>query len=287
MELKRAQRKQAKIRLNLSAPSGGGKTYGALLLAKGLAGDWSKVVLIDTENKSASLYDHLGEFNVIDLSPDFTPEKYIAAIKMGEDAGMSVIVIDSTTHEWACLIEENQLLADTKFRGNSWSAWSVTTPRHDRFLNAILQSKCHIITCTRSKTDTVMGEDKKVRKVGLKDMQRDGWEYELTVSLTIDRDSHMAIASKDRTNLFEGTKPFKITEKTGELIRDWCEKGKEIDAKDVLTKQHPQYGNVVTALSGNYTMPQIAAKYTVSEEVKEQLINDVMALKTKQDGTAS
>jgi hypothetical protein len=75
--------------------------------------------------------------------------------------------------------------------------------------------------------ETVMGEDRKVKKVGMKDLQRDGWEYELTVSLTIDRDTHMAIASKDRTELFEGKDPFVITEQTGELIRQWCEKGIE------------------------------------------------------------
>jgi hypothetical protein len=59
----------------------------------------------------------------------------------------------------------------------------------------------------------------------MKDLQRDGWEYELTISLNIDRDTHLAIPSKDRTNLFEGTQPFLITEKTGEMIKDWCESG--------------------------------------------------------------
>jgi hypothetical protein len=59
----------------------------------------------------------------------------------------------------------------------------------------------------------------------MKDLQRDGWEYELTISLNIDRDTHLATPSKDRTNLFEGTQPFLITEKTGELIKDWCESG--------------------------------------------------------------
>jgi hypothetical protein len=73
--------------------------------------------------------------------------------------------------------------------------------------------------------ETVMGEDRKVKKVGMKDMQRDGWEYELTVSLSIDRDTHMAIASKDRTELFEGKEPFIITEATGTMIRKWCETG--------------------------------------------------------------
>lgn len=224
MELRKASRKQVKLRLNISAPSGAGKTYSALLMAKGLAKDWNKIAVIDTENESASLYSNLGDFNVINLT-EYSPEKYIQAVNTCVDAGMEVIILDSTTHEWATLIEENELLAQSKFRGNTWSAWSQTTPRHDRFIQAVLQCKAHVITCTRSKMETIMGDDKKVKKVGMKDVQREGWEYELTVSLNIDRDTHMAIPSKDRTNLFEGKNPFIITEDTGKLIADWCNSG--------------------------------------------------------------
>lgn len=225
LQLKKATRKQVKLRLNISAPSGAGKTYSALRMAKGLVGSWDKVAVIDTENGSASLYSNLGDFSVIDLTPPFTPEKYIQALNMCIDAGIECVIIDSTTHEWSCLIEENQLLADARFRGNTWSAWSQTTPRHDKFINSILHSPVHVITCTRSKMETVMTDDKKVKKVGMKDVQREGWEYELTISLNIDRDTHMAMASKDRTNLFEGKNPFLITEETGEEIANWCNSG--------------------------------------------------------------
>ena len=225
IQLKKATRKQVKLRLNISAPSGAGKTYSALRMAKGLCGDWSKVAVIDTENGSASLYSDLGDFNVIDLIPPFRPETYTDALNACVNAGMEVVIIDSTTHEWACLIEENELLAQSKFRGNTWSAWSQTTPRHDKFINSILHSPVHVITCTRSKMETIMGDDKKVKKVGMKDVQREGWEYELTISLNIDRDTHLAIPSKDRTNLFEGKNPFLITEETGKQIADWCNSG--------------------------------------------------------------
>lgn len=197
-------------------------------MAKGIAGSWEKIAVIDTENGSASLYSHLGDFSTIDLSAPYTPERYMQAIDTCIAAGIECIVIDSSTHEWngagGC-IEMNEKIAQSKFKGNTWSAWSVTTPRHDEFVNKILQSNCHIITCTRSKMETVMGEDKKVKKVGMKDMQREGWEYELTVSLSIDRDTHTAIASKDRTEIFEGKDPFIITEATGRAIKEWCDVG--------------------------------------------------------------
>lgn len=255
MELKKAARKQVKLRLNISAPSGAGKTYSALRMAKGICGDWSKIAVIDTENGSASLYSNLGEFNVIDMTAPFTPEKYIEAIKTCEAAGMEVIILDSTTHEWNCLLEENEALAQAKFRGNTWSAWSKTTPRHDRFVNTVLQSTAHVITCTRSKMETVQvdnGTRKEVKKLGLKDQQRDGWEYELTVSLNIDRDTHFAIPSKDRTNIFEGKNPFLITEETGELIRDWCNSGAADKPGDVKLKEAttlPELANVYKSLS--------------------------------------
>ena len=241
MKLQKATRKKVKLRLNLSAPSGAGKTYSALKLAKGLVGEWSKIAVIDTENGSASLYEHLGDFNTIDLQPPFSPERYIQAIDMCLTAGMECIIIDSSSHEWSgpggCL-EINENLANAKYRGNTWSAWNETTPRHDAFVSKVLHAPVHIITCTRSKMETVMTDDKKVKKVGMKDIQREGWEYELTVSLNIDRDTHKAIASKDRTELFDNKELFLITEKTGELIRDWCERGvdTEQELQDAVAK---------------------------------------------------
>ncbi len=237
MQLRKATRKQVKLRLNISGPSGAGKTYSALRMAYGLVGEWDKIAVIDTENGSASLYSHLGDFNTLDLEPPFSPEKYIQAIDVCINAGAECIVIDSSSHEWngpgGCL-EINDRLAAAKYKGNTWSAWNETTPRHDAFVSKVLHSPVHIITCTRSKMETVMGEGKKVHKVGMKDQQREGWEYELTVSLNVERDTHMATASKDRTNLFEGKEPFIITEQTGKVIREWCEAGidprQEVDA---------------------------------------------------------
>jgi hypothetical protein len=247
MKLEKATRKKSFLKLNLSAPSGAGKTMSALLMAKGLVRDWNKVAVIDTENGSASLYSHLGDFNTIDLQPPFTPQRYIEAIDTCLKADMECIILDSSSHEWSgsggC-IEANEKLAQARYKGNTWSAWNETTPLHDSFVQKVLQSRCHFITCTRSKMETVMGDDKKVKKVGMKDIQRDGWEYELTVSLSIDRDTHMAIASKDRTNLFESKPPFIITEETGKMIAEWCDSG--LDAVTEIDRSIALLANVET-----------------------------------------
>jgi hypothetical protein len=274
MQLKKATRKQVKLRLNLSGPSGSGKTMSALRMAYGMSGDWSKIAVIDTENGSASLYSHLGDFNTIDLVPPFTPERYIEAINLCEANGIEVIIIDSSTHEWNCLLDENDKLAQSRFKGNTWSAWSVTTPRHDAFVNKVMQSKCHVITCTRSKMETVMGDDKRVKKVGMKDMQREGWEYELTVSLNIDRDTHLAVASKDRTNLFENQSPFIITEQTGAKILEWCMSGVEVIPEKPKPNQK-QLDTLVTRIeSGDKeALEKAIATFDLTEEQIELLNN--------------
>lgn len=131
--------------------------------------------MIDTEVGSSNNYSHLGEFNVLELTAPFSPEKFIEAIKTCEDAGMEAIIIDSVSHEWegkgGCL-EINDDLAKSKFKGNTWAAWSEVTPRHQKFIEAIVQSKAHIITTSRSKTDTAI-VDGKPKKVGIKDIQRE------------------------------------------------------------------------------------------------------------------
>jgi hypothetical protein len=207
MELRKATRQKAKIRLGLSAVAGGGKTYSAILIAQGLCGDLNKVCIIDTENGSADLYANLGDFNVLPLTAPYTPERYVEAILTCERAGMEVIVIDSVTHEWdgkgGCLEIVSSL-------GGKYQDWAKVTPRHQKFLDAILQSKCHVITTVRRKQDYEMTKiDGKmtVEKGGLKEITREGFEYELTTNLELDT-RHHATASKDRTGLFMGHPEF-------------------------------------------------------------------------------
>lgn len=228
MELRKATRKKAKIRLGLSAVSGAGKTYSAILIAKGLCGDLGKVAVIDTENGSADLYAHLGHFNVLPLTAPFTPERYIEAIRMCEKAGMEVIIIDSISHEWD---GKGGCLEIVESLGGKYQDWAKVTPRHQAFLEAILHSPSHIITTVRRKQDYEMTKDSngriKVEKGGLKEITREGFEYELTINLEMDL-KHNAWTSKDRTGLFIDKPAFVPSEKTGELIAQWCEQGEEV-----------------------------------------------------------
>ena len=234
MKIRKASKKQSKLRVGLSAPSGAGKTLSSLLIAGGMA-DWDKIALIDTENGSGDQYANnkefkIGEFNIITLKAPFSPERYIEAIETCEDAGMDIIIIDSVTHEWegsgGCL-EINEKTARSKFKGNTWSAWSDTGIRHQKFLNKIVQSTSHVITTVRNKVETSM-EGGKVIKLGTKEVTREGFEYELTVNFDIDRSSHMATPSKDRTSIFEGTDGFLPSKETGKQLIAWAMDGEEV-----------------------------------------------------------
>lgn len=228
--LRKATRQKSKLRIGMSGPSGSGKTYSALLLAKGIATDMSKVAIIDTENGSADLYSQLGDYNVLTLQAPYSPDRYIDAINECIKSGAEVLIIDSVSHEWegkGGLLESNELIAKTKFKGNTWAAWSETTPKHQRFLESIITAPVHVITTARSKTDMIQTEDKKIKKVGMKEIQREGFEYELTLNFNIDRDGHHAMASKDRTGMFIDKDPFVITEEIGKQLKEWAEAGIE------------------------------------------------------------
>lgn len=273
MELRKATRQQAKIRLGLSAVSGGGKTYSAILIAKGLAkGDLSKVALIDTENGSGDLYADLGDYNVLPLAAPYSPENYIKAIKVCEDASMEVIIIDSITHEWD---GKGGVLEIQNALGGRYQDWANVTPRHQKFLDTLLQSKAHIITTVRRKQDYTMEKDAsgklKVEKAGLKEITREGFEYELTVNLELDT-RHMATSSKDRTGLFAGQPEFIPSEETGKLILQWCESGAAPIVRDIK-KELRSAKNLIElqAIYNSLSADDKAAYVTVKDDMKIKL----------------
>ena len=246
MNLRQSSKKQAKIKLSLQGCSGCGKTYSSLLLAYGITNSWSKIAIIDTEHGSADLYAHLGNYNVLTLKKPYTPENYISAIEVCENAGMEVIIIDSLSHCWEYLLEFHSNL-----QGNSFTNWGKITPRQNNLMNKILTSNSHIIATMRTKQDYVLNEKngKMIpEKVGLKAVMRDGIDYEFTIVLDIDM-KHNAKASKDRTNLFMDKPEFIITPETGKAILDWCNEETNIENMNLFINYNSKFinhGNTAT-----------------------------------------
>jgi len=282
MQIRKAERTKAKIKLAIEGPSGSGKTYSSLLIAKGLANQFNKVCIIDSENNSADLYAHLGDYNVISISDPFSPEKYIEAIQTAEKAGMEVIIIDSLSHAWEYLVEFHANLS-----GNSFANWGKVTPRQRKLIQKILSSSSHIIATMRVKQDYVLTENKKGKlepqKVGLKSVQRDGVDYEFTIVFRLDH-SNFASTTKDRTGQFWNTPDFKITEETGQTVRKWCESGTSVDNIRDRISETKSLQELLDLYKQN---PKVAAQFQEDfsqrrEELAEQSIN---SFKPSQNGT--
>lgn len=230
MQLQVASRKKAKIKLSISAPTGFGKTYSALLLAFGITNDWTKIAVIDTENASAELYSDLGKYNVIAITPDYTVDKFCEAVKLCTDAGMEVIIVDSTYHYWhgkGGMLEYNNNL------GGRYQDWAKTNKVYAKWLDTILQTPVHFICTSRKKQayEIVKNDGKTtVEKKGMEDEVRNGFDYEQTIAFNIINDKHFVEAGKDRTRLFTGKQEFVITSETGKIIKDWCDSGIEVVA---------------------------------------------------------
>lgn len=288
MKLTKAERHQVKLRLGLSGASGFGKTYSALLLAYGITNDWSKIAVIDTENGSASLYSHLGDYNTLTLEEPFNPERYIEAINTCEKSGMEVIIIDSISHEWSgkngCLELHEQL-------GGKFQDWARITPRHQAFVNKIIQSSCHIITTVRRKVDYSMDADmngkSKVVKHGTKEITREGFEYELTANFELINDKHLAKASKDRTGLFMDKPEFIINSATGKKLMEWCNKGISLSK----IQEEIMKCETIEALKQLYTKypsfqkemhPLIMEKKGQLDDINNQLISSKQVVKSNE-----
>lgn len=271
---RKAQRKQAKLKIGLSAPSGAGKTYSALLMAYGMCGDWEKVAVIDTENGSAELYSHLGGFSVCPIAPPFTPKKYIAAINEAVSAGFEVLIIDSLSHAWSGeggLLEMKDRATKASNSGNSFTAWRDVTPEHNRLVDAILQSDIDVILTLRAKSDYVITDDngkKSIKKVGLAPIFRDGLEYELTVFFDLSQE-HIATASKDRTELFDGQN-FKPTAETGKQLSEWRNGGAAVTQK-IRTK----FDIIKEIISDSEFVMDDVNDFIVSQWGKEIDVNDL------------
>jgi hypothetical protein len=226
-EFKRAERTQVKVRIAMIGPSGSGKTYSALRLAKGMGG---KTALIDTENRRSEYYATEFDFDVLQLNPPFTPERYIEAITAAESAGYDNLIIDSISHEWmgtGGLLQDKDKMTDK----NDFTKWGKLTPRHDRFIDKIVRCNLHLIVTLRGKDEYVLTSNENgkqtPKKIGMGAQQRDGLEYECTVSFMMDQEKHVAEVMKDNTHLFEG-KYDVLTEEHGKLLKQWASEGIDV-----------------------------------------------------------
>ncbi len=235
---KKAKREQIWLKVLLAGPSGSGKTYSALRVATGIAKKAkSRIAAIDTENGRIRYYANEFDFDDMQLSEPYSPEKFIEAIGRAIDGGYKVLIVDNITHEWNYCLEVH-----SKMPGNSYTNWSKITPRHDAFMEKIIQSPLHLIATVRGKDEYVLEQKdgKQVpKKIGKGFRQRDDVEYNYTVTFNIDQQNHVADATKDNTHLFEG-KYEVLTEKDGEALYNWANTGDKPEPKPAPAQARPE-----------------------------------------------
>jgi len=145
-------RKQAKLRMALMGVSGSGKTLGALFIAYGITGDWSKIALIDTEHERGRFYAArtdlgTGAFMYAVLNPPYSPEKYKALVKEAADlvGTNGVVIVDSFSHAWnneGGILEIKDKIAAQAGK-NSYTAWNEAGKEQNKLVNTILAVDWH------------------------------------------------------------------------------------------------------------------------------------------------
>lgn len=222
---------QSKIVLGIAGQSGEGKTYTALLIARGMVDKASEIGFLDTENKRGSLYADIldGKFMIGDLYPPFSPNRYAQAIQEFQDAGVKVLVIDSVTHEWegtgGCDDIANAPKADGSPR--KVANWIEAKRQHKQFMNVLLQSNMDIICCIRAREKTDFKDPTKPVSLGVLPVCEKNFMFEMTASflmLNEGKNQHfLKMPSFLKETFGSGTGYLGI--ETGKKVREWLNQG--------------------------------------------------------------
>lgn len=232
-QVKKAKREKIYVKIALMAPSGGGKTYSALRLSKGMAeeikketGKDVKILLANTEQKRGYYYANEFDYDIVDIDAPHEPEKYVDLINFAVNSGYDILILDSASHEWE---GKGGCLEIHQKAGGQYQNWKSVTPRHNKFINAIADSPIHIIATMRGKDQYEMIKDDKgkasVQKLGVGAKQRDGFEYEFSCTFLLDQKTNTAEAQKDNTHLFDHEGAKLLTEGDGVRIIQWANSG--------------------------------------------------------------
>lgn len=252
-DFKPAVRKDLHTMVMIGGMSSSGKTYSAMRLAKGLAGD-KRFAVIDTEASRALHYakDANGvgfDFDHMDFSPydekgnllGFTPERYADAIEAADRAGYPVIVVDSFSHVWEGVggvleMQEAEMhrRADgdvAKMERVRGASWIMPKAQHRKMFQRFMQLRAHLILCVRAKevADFLMKDARRKSKIRRSDLGYDfacdkDAIFEMTSVLLLESGSrgaptHIKVSDEHLMCFPEGRQ---ITEESGRMLARWA-----------------------------------------------------------------
>lgn len=233
------------LRMLLQAPSFGGKTVGALILASGMVAALRRrgmlpnhlsryIGLIDSERKSskkASGRFNIEPFDILPIEPPYTPVRYMAAIGKLQRVGYPIIIVDQISHEWSGEGGVLSMVSDARKNAqNDFAAWNGPSQQHEEFMDCIQNSTAHMICTARSKTawelvEKTNSQGRKVKapeRIGMQAKQREGTEFEFDLVLDLRPGSNEVRCIKDRMGFFNGVDTYApLTSDIGGKFVEW------------------------------------------------------------------
>jgi AAA domain len=236
-----ARREGSHVLISMEGSSGDGKTYSAILLMRGLVGPKGKFGLLDTETGRGKIYADLASgYEYGELTPPFTPERYTAAIKAAEAAGLDGLIIDSASHEWEGIGGIGEIAEASELKG--LNKWARPKARHKKFMWALLTTRMHIIVCLRAK-EKMLQKGNEVVSGGWVPIQEKGFGFEMTVRLFFpggakDEDKgkpELRKCPKDLLGAFPDGAQISVD--TGARIAEWVHGGVPVDGEAMTLKR--------------------------------------------------
>lgn len=216
---RKAEAKQAALKLGIYGPPGSGKTFTSLLIAEGLGKlNGKRVAYVDTERgtdfyckavKSRAVHPDAFDFDAI-YTRAFT--EILSAVRSlnGEH---SVVVIDSITHIWEACV--NAYSGKTTRVGTiPMQAWGKIKKPYKELMGLLLSSPMHVIICGRQGTEYATDDEtEELKAVGLKMKAEGETAYEPHILIRMEQIKSkktnelaqiVAFAEKDRTGVLAG-----------------------------------------------------------------------------------
>jgi AAA domain len=256
----KAEKYDAKGRVALIGPAGGGKSFTALVLARALAGPKGKIAAIDTEHGSLSKYADLFDFDVLELD-SFSPQSFIETLHAAEQNRYSVFLCDSLSHFWMGKDGALEFVdMAQKRQKDQMGGWKEFRPHERMMVDELISSPCHVICTMRTKTDyqeqtDAQGRKKRV-KVGLAPVQGEGLDYEFDLVGYMDEDHTFAV-DKTRCPAYSEKAYTKPTAKNFAPFVEWL-KGAQRPVK-----LPPQLD------TGGFAPGIEAARYVAQQKIEE------------------
>jgi hypothetical protein len=228
-QFRNAMRSEAKPLIGIYAESGCGKTWSALLLARGFVGPNGKIGMIETEGGRGEANvgrDPVGNYLVCPIRGEFSPKAYGEALTAAEEAGLDALIVDSASHEWEGAGGVLSMAAQNQAAGKKgvlvWQQPKIEHQRH--FMLRLMQTPIPlVIVCMRAKYPMQQIKNEWARSTVLEPKQADDILFEMFVHGWIDQ-QHNFRATKytlpELADVIPDGKPISI--QTGQSLASWA-----------------------------------------------------------------